>query len=62
MPGYNGINCTSFCPYPQYGQDCQGSCDCTKDLCDVSIGCIGSTTGKQKHKQEIKVPEEINYI
>lgn len=62
MPGYTGINCTSLCPYPQYGVDCQRSCNCNKDLCDVSTGCIGPTTGKQKQKQDIKEPEEIEYV
>lgn len=46
MPGYNGINCTSLCPYPQYGVDCQQSCNCNRDFCNASNGCIGQTTGK----------------
>lgn len=46
MPGYNGINCTTVCPYPLYGVDCQQLCNCTKDLCNVSNGCVGPTTGK----------------
>lgn len=46
MPGYHGINCTTLCPYPQYGVDCQGTCNCSINLCDFSFGCIGSTTGK----------------
>lgn len=61
MPGYNGINCTLLCPYPQYGVDCQRSCNCTRDLCNVSTGCIDPTTGKQKQIQNIQ-PEEIEYI
>lgn len=51
MPGYNGINCALLCPYPQYGVDCQMSCNCIKDLCDVSTGCIDPTTGKQKQTE-----------
>lgn len=54
MPGYQGINCTMLCPYPQYGIDCQRSCNCNRDLCNVSTGCIDPTTGKQKQKQNIK--------
>lgn len=45
IPGYSGINCTSLCPYPQYGVDCQRECNCSKDMCDVSTGCQQITTG-----------------
>lgn len=45
MPGYSGINCTSVCPYPQYGIDCQRKCNCSEDTCDVSTGCQQITTG-----------------
>uniref|UniRef100_A0A8W8JIA6 Uncharacterized protein n=1 Tax=Magallana gigas TaxID=29159 RepID=A0A8W8JIA6_MAGGI len=47
MPGYSGINCTSLCPYPQYGVDCQRKCNCSKDRCDVSTGCQQITTVAQ---------------
>lgn len=47
MPGYNGINCTLLCPYPRYGVDCQRSCNCSKDLCNVSTGCIDPTTASK---------------
>lgn len=60
MPGYHGIYCTLSCPYPNYDVDCQSLCNCTKDMCNVSTGCIGPTTGKQKQKQNIE--EEIDYI
>lgn len=63
MLGYNGINCTSLCPFPRYGVDCQGTCNCSKDLCDVSTGCIGSTTGKHIEKylqSKAAVNENVN--
>lgn len=44
MPGYTGINCTNACPYPTYGEGCQGICDCNEDMCDVSNGCEPITT------------------
>uniref|UniRef100_A0A8W8JLB4 Uncharacterized protein n=1 Tax=Magallana gigas TaxID=29159 RepID=A0A8W8JLB4_MAGGI len=44
MPGYSGINCTVVCPYPTYGHNCQGLCDCDEDICDVSTGCTQITT------------------
>lgn len=44
-PGYFGLNCTDICPYPTYGERCQGFCDCGKDTCDASKGCISLTTG-----------------
>lgn len=43
-PGYNGINCTTSCPYPSYGHQCQGNCDCVEDNCDVSTGCEPNIT------------------
>lgn len=45
MLGYDGINCTKSCPYPGYGEGCQGTCYCEKDMCDVSTGCKPNTTG-----------------
>lgn len=47
MPGYTRENCTSPCPYPYYGEKCQRTCNCSRDVCDVSTGCISLTTGKQ---------------
>lgn len=44
MPGYTGPNCTAHCPYPTYGDACQGYCICSKDTCDVSWGCKSLTT------------------
>lgn len=45
MAGYAGWNCSIPCPYPTYGERCLGFCDCYKDLCDMSMGCIILTTG-----------------
>lgn len=45
MRGYVGLNCTEHCPYPTYGERCQGHCDCENDTCDVSTGCINLMTG-----------------
>lgn len=47
MPGYTGVNCSSSCPYPYYGVDCQRTCKCSRDKCEVSTGCNSLTTGKQ---------------
>ena len=44
-PGYVGPNCTIKCPYPTYGDGCQGFCVCDNKTCDISTGCIISTTG-----------------
>lgn len=41
MPGYTGLNCTTKCPYPTYGERCQRYCDCTNYTCDASLGCEG---------------------
>lgn len=45
MQGFTGDNCSSRCPYPTYGRDCQELCNCSKDMCDVSTGCQSFTTG-----------------
>lgn len=47
MPGYTGVNCSASCPYPYYGVDCQRTCNCKRDRCDVSTGCNSPTTSKQ---------------
>lgn len=44
MPGYIGVHCSSPCPYPYYGVDCQRTCNCSSDFCDVSSGCIRIVT------------------
>lgn len=45
LPGYSGLNCSFPCPYPLYGVECQQSCNCVEDLCDVSKGCISYNQG-----------------
>ncbi|XP_052708338.1 platelet endothelial aggregation receptor 1-like [Crassostrea angulata] len=45
MPGITGVNCSSLCPYPYYGVDCQRKCNCSRNLCNVSTGCIRIVTG-----------------
>lgn len=40
MLGYSGENCSAPCPYPYYGVECQRTCNCSRDLCNVSTGCI----------------------
>lgn len=46
IAGYIGLNCTERCPYPSYGDRCQGLCGCSNDTCDVSTGCLVITTLK----------------
>ena len=53
MPGYGGPNCTIPCPYPLYGEGCQGFCDCSNDSCDVSTGCTALTTGSLLYSYNI---------
>ena len=43
--GYGGPNCSITCPYPTYGDGCQGLCDCDNETCDASTGCRLLTTG-----------------
>ncbi|XP_062600199.1 uncharacterized protein LOC134261819 [Saccostrea cucullata] len=44
LPGYSGFNCSHPCPYPHYGDECQGKCDCDNDTCDFSTGCTVDTS------------------
>ena len=44
-PGYFGYLCKAKCVYPYYGKECQGHCDCSENLCDVSHGCQPVTEG-----------------
>ncbi|XP_062600200.1 uncharacterized protein LOC134261822 [Saccostrea cucullata] len=44
LPGYSGVNCSEPCPYPFYGDECQGKCDCDNYICDFSTGCIVGTS------------------
>eukprot|EP00105_Crassostrea_gigas_P017137 XP_011434796.1 PREDICTED: multiple epidermal growth factor-like domains protein 10 isoform X1 [Crassostrea gigas] len=44
FPGYTGEKCSVLCPYPYYGVDCQRTCNCSRDKCDVSSGCMDVTT------------------
>lgn len=42
--------CTTICPYPTYGHECQGLCRCDKDKCDVSNRREPKTTGKMRSR------------
>nr|XP_034334258.1 multiple epidermal growth factor-like domains protein 6 [Crassostrea gigas] len=42
MAGYIGRNCTSKCPFPYYGVECQQECNCNQTLCNISTGCIAA--------------------
>lgn len=44
MTGYNGLNCTAKCPYPTYGNSCQGLCLCSNDFCNMITGCYYNAT------------------
>lgn len=39
-PGYVGSDCTEQCRHPNYGTDCQGLCNCSKEFCDIATGCF----------------------
>ncbi|XP_062587008.1 cell death abnormality protein 1-like [Saccostrea cucullata] len=50
LPGYSGDYCSQSCPYPFYGDECQGKCDCDNEACNVSTGCKIVITGKKIFK------------
>lgn len=39
LPGYFGMNCFSQCLYPDYGESCRNTCDCTVTYCNHVLGC-----------------------
>lgn len=40
--GFLGINCSSPCRYPSYGNNCQSGCNCLKNYCHPATGCKGT--------------------
>ena len=37
--GFYGPRCNATCSFPNFGQYCQGLCNCLKDRCDYIYGC-----------------------
>ena len=62
MPGHIGPNCTILCVYPTFGVECQGNCDCHKDVCNASTGCTISSTGNSYKYQDHKYTYHIFII
>lgn len=50
LPGYFGTNCLSQCKYPNYGQNCHNTCDCTVKECNHVDGCQGNHTQTETSK------------
>ncbi|XP_062585434.1 uncharacterized protein LOC134247107 [Saccostrea cucullata] len=46
-PGFDGINCSKTCRYPNFGVECQGECKCPPELCDFSLGCVITSTKEE---------------
>lgn len=59
-PGYTGLNCTIQCPYPTYGDKCQGVCNCSTEICDMSWGCKTLTTLITGNSLETTMPNLIH--
>ncbi|XP_061169534.1 platelet endothelial aggregation receptor 1-like [Saccostrea echinata] len=38
-PGHFGINCMEKCPFPNYGEQCAQSCNCSLEDCNYATGC-----------------------
>ncbi|XP_052683073.1 zinc finger protein zfp-1-like isoform X1 [Crassostrea angulata] len=38
--GYSGLNCSKQCLYPSFGWKCKLECDCSKENCNFSTGCL----------------------
>ncbi|XP_062587074.1 uncharacterized protein LOC134248688 [Saccostrea cucullata] len=61
LPGYGGINCTK-CPFPFYGDKCQGHCQCSMELCHFSRGCSVPSTEMEDHSTVISTVMEKDTI
>lgn len=54
-PGSYGLNCNKTCQYPYFGNGCQHSCSCSKELCDIEEGCLKNDTTKDVYtKDDVK--------
>ncbi|XP_078326573.1 uncharacterized protein LOC111105254 isoform X2 [Crassostrea virginica] len=40
--GFFGPKCALSCGYPSYGEDCQSTCHCSKELCHHVLGCFNN--------------------
>lgn len=54
-PGSFGLKCNKTCQYPHFGDGCQHSCSCSKELCDIEEGCLKNDTTKDFYtKDDVK--------
>lgn len=37
--GYRGVFCENRCPYPTFGSQCYGRCNCSNEFCHHTTGC-----------------------
>lgn len=44
--GYAGPNCSLQCIYPNYGWKCALECNCSKEYCFFSFGCLEKLSSK----------------
>lgn len=44
--GYTGLNCSKQCVYPNYGWKCKLECNCSKEYCNISSGCLEKLSSK----------------
>ena len=43
--GFIGTECEKPCIYPNYGRTCQLLCNCTREFCNFTEGCLVKSTG-----------------
>lgn len=60
--GYVGLQCEISCVYPLYGLECQSVCNCSRELCLISTGCIKhfTSTGGVKEKRGKRKKERVS--
>lgn len=53
LEGFIGKECTKSCLYPTYGRNCQFICNCTKEYCNVSTGCLQGKFQLKKKSEKL---------
>lgn len=55
--GFYGINCSSPCRYPNFGNRCQQDCShCEQEVCNASFGCL------TKEKEETSPDSDLALV
>ncbi|XP_062593434.1 multiple epidermal growth factor-like domains protein 10 [Saccostrea cucullata] len=57
--GYLGKSCSFKCPYPSFGESCQGRCECKETSCDFAKGCSSDVYNEENIQIYISTNNKI---